>query len=122
AAYRAARRLGINQGGRWRPVKADVCVIYNVRAGSGRAAEQLRRLRRVLGSRADFRATTGRGHAEELAFDAARAGFPVVAAAGGDGTVHEVANGLLRADRPDATLAVLPIGSANDYAHSLGLK
>jgi diacylglycerol kinase family enzyme len=102
-------------------VKADVCVIFNARAGSGRAAERLRRLRRVLGPRADFRATAGRGHGEELALDAARAGFPVVAAAGGDGTVHEVANGLLRSGRPDVTLAVVPIGSANDYAHSLGL-
>jgi diacylglycerol kinase family enzyme len=58
---------------------------------------------------------------EELAREAALAGFAVVAAAGGDGTVHEVANGLLRAGRPETILAVLPLGSANDYAHSLGL-
>lgn len=102
-------------------MKADVCVIFNARAGSGRAAQRLRRLRRVLGPGADFRATEGRGHGAELALEAAQAGFPVVAAAGGDGTVHEVANGLLRSDRPAVTLAVLPIGSANDYAHSLGL-
>jgi diacylglycerol kinase family enzyme len=100
---------------------ADVCVIFNARAGSGRAAVRLRRLRRVLGARADFRPTEGRGHGEELALEAAQAGFPIVAAAGGDGTVHEVANGLLRSGQPDAALAVLPIGSANDYAHSLGL-
>jgi diacylglycerol kinase (ATP) len=103
------------------PVKADVCVIFNAHAGSGRAAQRLRRLRRVLGVCADFRPTEGRGHGEELALEAAQAGFPIVAAAGGDGTVHEVANGLLRSGRPDAVLAVLPIGSANDYAHSLGL-
>jgi diacylglycerol kinase family enzyme len=102
-------------------VKADVCVIFNARAGSGRAAQQLRRLQRVLGPRADFRPTAERGHGEELAEEAARAGYPIVAAAGGDGTVHEVANGLLRSERPEVTLAVLPIGSANDYAHSLGL-
>jgi len=96
-------------------------VIFNARAGSGRAAGRLRQLRRVLGSHAEFRATEGRGHGEELACEAADAGFPLVAAAGGDGTVHEVANGLLRSRRADAVLAVLPIGSANDYAHSLGL-
>jgi diacylglycerol kinase family enzyme len=45
----------------------------------------------------------------------------VVGAAGGDGTVHEVANGLLRARRPECALACFPIGSANDYAYSLGL-
>jgi len=94
-------------------------VIFNARAGSGRAAGRLRQLRRVLGSHAEFRATEGRGHGEELACEAADAGFPLVAAAGGDGTVHEVANGLLRSRRADAVLAVLPIGSANDYAHSL---
>jgi diacylglycerol kinase family enzyme len=103
-------------------VNADVCVIFNARAGSGRAAQRLRRLRRVLGARADFRATAGRGHGRELALEAAQAGFPIVAAAGGDGTVHEVANGLLQAERPSVTLAVLPLGSANDYAHSLGLS
>jgi diacylglycerol kinase family enzyme len=102
-------------------VKPDVCVIFNARAGSGRAAQRLRRLQRVLGSRADFWPTEGRGHGEELALSAAKSGFPIVAAAGGDGTVHEVANGLLRSGCPDATLAVLPIGSANDYAASLGL-
>ncbi len=102
-------------------MNADICVIFNARAGSGRAAQRLRRLRRVLGPRADFRPTSDRGHGRELALEAARAGFPIVAAAGGDGTVHEVANGLLQAERPEVTLAVLPLGSANDYAHSLGL-
>jgi diacylglycerol kinase family enzyme len=56
-----------------------------------------------------------------LAQQAAVDGYSVVAAAGGDGTVHEVANGILRAGKPDVALAVFPIGSANDYAHSLGL-
>jgi diacylglycerol kinase family enzyme len=100
---------------------AEVCVVFNARAGSGRAAARLRRLRQRLGAGAEFRPTRGRGHGAELALEAARAGFPIVAAAGGDGTVHEVANGLLRAGRADVTLAVLPLGSANDYAASLGL-
>jgi diacylglycerol kinase family enzyme len=100
---------------------ADVCVIFNEQAASGRARHRLCRLRRRLGAHAEFRPTRGRGHATELALEAARGGFPIVAAAGGDGTVHEVANGILRAGRPDVTLAVLPLGSANDYAHSLGL-
>src|SRR5262249_53703931 len=50
---------------------------------------------------------------------AAANGFAVVAAAGGDGTVHEVANGLLVAAQPNVAFAVVPLGSANDYAHSL---
>jgi diacylglycerol kinase family enzyme len=56
-----------------------------------------------------------------LALDAAKTGFPRVAAAGGDGTVHEVACGILRAARPETILEVYPLGSANDYAYTLGL-
>jgi diacylglycerol kinase family enzyme len=63
----------------------------------------------------------GSGHAEELARSAAQGGFQIVGAAGGDGTVNEVANGLLQAKRPDVTMAIYPIGSANDYAYSLNL-
>ena len=98
-----------------------MCVIYNPAAGRGRALQRVESLRQVLGPQADFQATQARGHAEELACRAASNGFAVVGAAGGDGTVHEVANGILRSGRSDITLAVYPVGSANDYAHSLGL-
>jgi len=98
----------------------EFCVISNPTAGRRRAASRLNRLRRAWGARADFWPTEYAGHAEELAYQAANAGFAVVVAAGGDGTVHEVANGLLRAGRPEVVCGVLPIGSANDYAHSLG--
>jgi diacylglycerol kinase (ATP) len=98
-----------------------VCVIFNPASGRGRAPERIESLRRTLGSRAEFRSTHSPAHGERLAFEAAAGGFAIVAAAGGDGTVHEVANGLLRAGRPEVALAVFPAGSANDYAHSLGL-
>jgi diacylglycerol kinase family enzyme len=97
----------------------ELCVIFNPRAGKQRAAQRFARLRRRWGSHITFEATERPGHAEELARAAAERGCTVVAAAGGDGTVHEVGNGLLRAGRPDVTFAVLPIGSANDYAYSL---
>ncbi|HMF11830.1 MAG TPA: diacylglycerol kinase family protein [Gemmataceae bacterium] len=101
--------------------ETDVCVIFNQRAGRGRAKARFERLREVLGARADFRETRGAGHGEELAREAAKAGFPRVAAAGGDGTVHEVACGILSASRPETILEVYPLGSANDYAYTLGL-
>jgi diacylglycerol kinase family enzyme len=99
----------------------DTCVIYNPTSGRGRSARRLAGLRQAWAERAAFWPTTAPGQAEELALHAARSGFATVAAAGGDGTVHEVANGLLRAERPEVVLAVVPTGSANDYAFSLHL-
>jgi diacylglycerol kinase family enzyme len=98
---------------------AEYCIISNPEAGRRRAVARLARLRSRWEGRAEFWPTQHAGHAEELAYQAAQAGFRMVLAAGGDGTVHEVANGLLRAGRPDVVFGVLPIGSANDYAHSL---
>jgi len=100
---------------------AELCVIFNPHSGRGRAARRLARLQRQWAGRAVFWPTVQPGHAEELAAKAAAEGFRVVAAAGGDGTVHEVANGLLAAGRSDVSFAVVPIGSANDYANSLGI-
>jgi diacylglycerol kinase family enzyme len=101
--------------------QTDTCVILNPMAGQGRARLRLKRLREALGPRAEFWCTRAAGEGEELAQRAAEAGFAFVGAAGGDGTIHEVANGILRAARPEVALAVFPIGSANDYAASLGL-
>jgi diacylglycerol kinase family enzyme len=95
------------------------CVIFNPAAARGRAGQRLDALRAELGGQADFRPTQRAGHAEELAYQAAQDGYAEVVAAGGDGTVHEAANGLLRAQRPDVTFRVLPLGSANDYYWSL---
>lgn len=88
-------------------------------AARKRAQGRLQQLRDALGGRAEFWPTERPGHADELAHRAAQADFNVVAAAGGDGTVHEVANGILRANRSGVSFAVFPLGSANDYAHSL---
>ncbi len=67
--------------------------------------------------------TAHRGHAAELAGQAAAENYDVVIALGGDGTVNEAVNGLL-ADGPSPdlpALAVLPSGSANVFARALGL-
>ena len=101
--------------------RSDVCVIFNPRAGRNRAHARFERLREVLGATAIFKPTEGPGHGEELAVEAVKSGFPRIAAAGGDGTVHEVANGILLADSPETIMEVYPVGSANDYAHTLGL-
>lgn len=67
--------------------------------------------------------TGARGHAAELAHQAAVDGLDVVVALGGDGTVNEVVNGLLR-NGPRAglpALAVVPAGSTNVFARALGM-
>jgi diacylglycerol kinase (ATP) len=97
----------------------DICVIFNPAAGKHRAAARLEALRTKWGANIAFLPTQAAGHALELARQAALDGYRVVAAAGGDGTVHEVANGLLQAKRPEVEFAIVPIGSANDFAHSL---
>lgn len=65
------------------------------------------------------------GHARELAA-ALAASTEILVAAGGDGTVHEVANGLLEAfppgsDRRPPPLLIVPLGTGNDFARALGL-
>lgn len=98
-----------------------ILVILNPRAGGRRRGR--RRLRRVLaelerrGCAVAVRTTAGPGDAEGLA-RAAEPEFDLVVAAGGDGTAHEVANGLLGASRP---LGVLPLGTANVLARELAL-
>ena len=99
----------------------ELCVIFNPTAGKHRARRRLEQLRAGWGPRADFRPTDRAGHAVELARQAALAGYRIVAAAGGDGTAHEVLNGLMRAARPEVRFSIIPIGSANDYAYSLSL-
>jgi diacylglycerol kinase (ATP) len=102
-------------------MNAPTCVIYNPAAGRGRAERLLRELRDSLRAEIQFRPTVRAEHAVELATRAADEGFAKVVAAGGDGTIHEVANGLLRSGRRDVVFSVWPIGSANDYAFTLGM-
>jgi diacylglycerol kinase (ATP) len=100
---------------------APTCVIYNPAAGRGRAEAMLRELAATLGADAELRPSREPGHAVELGRKATEEGFGKVVAAGGDGTVHEVANGVLQSERRDVVFAVWPIGSANDFAYSLGM-
>jgi diacylglycerol kinase (ATP) len=63
--------------------------------------------------------TTGPGHATELAREAAAQGVERILVVGGDGTLHEVVNGL---DLPaSCTIGLLPAGTGNDLARSLGI-
>jgi YegS/Rv2252/BmrU family lipid kinase len=64
--------------------------------------------------------TDGPGHGAQLAGRAARDGARHIVAVGGDGTVHEVANGMLRQGGA-ATLGVIAVGTGNDFAKVVGM-
>jgi YegS/Rv2252/BmrU family lipid kinase len=86
------------------------------RGRSGQKAADLRAMVEELGG-ADWRGTEYPAHATKLAAEAAGAGYTTVVAMGGDGTVHEVVNGLMQVPaerRP--RLGMVPIGSGNDFA------
>ncbi len=110
-------------------------LILNPSADHGHAADAGPNLRTVLEQEAEAASQQGGAaykltwvqteyprHAVELARQAAEEGFDAVVAVGGDGTVHEVVNGLMQVgagERP--RLGVIPVGSGNDFAHNLGL-
>jgi diacylglycerol kinase (ATP) len=95
-------------------------VIFNP-AARGEKARRFRRQLDAIGAQCAFKATTAPGDARRLAAEAVRDGFDLIAAAGGDGTVNEVLNGI--GDAPDgfarARLGVLPLGTVNVFAREL---
>ena len=98
--------------------------IVNPNADMGRAWRTVADLRPVVEEfgGADWSGTVYPTHATELTRQAAEAGCTLVIAAGGDGTVHEVINGLMQVPaqtRPK--LGIVPLGSGNDFAHSIGI-
>ena len=101
-----------------------VKLILNPMADLGNAWKVANDLRPILGEygHADWSGTVYPGHAVELARQAGEQGYDLVIAVGGDGTVHEVVNGLMslpEGRRP--MLGVVPVGSGNDFAHSAGI-
>src|SRR5262249_27030741 len=101
--------------------QAEVCVIYNPVSGRGYSRRVIRAVQKRLRSGYDFRPMNGPGAGEEMAAKAILEGFRTIVAAGGDGTIHEVANGVLTSGRSDIVCGVWPMGSANDYAFALNL-
>jgi YegS/Rv2252/BmrU family lipid kinase len=86
------------------------------RGRSGQKASDLRAVAEEYGG-ADWVGTEYPAHAMDLAAKAGLEGYDTVVALGGDGTVHEVINGLMRVAEPHRPqLGIIPIGSGNDFA------
>lgn len=102
-------------------VRRRLLVIYNPTAGRRKRArlEAYLDLLEDAGCAVEFRPTTRRGDAEAFAGEGLAARYDAVIAAGGDGTIGEVANGL-PADSP-AALGIFPLGTANVLAAEIGL-
>lgn len=94
----------------------EILVILNPTARSERARKAWQEIKHLRGSR--VHATAAAGDARVLARRAAEAGYRMVVAAGGDGTVNEVVNGLAGAD---VALGILPVGTMNVFATELGI-
>ena len=96
-------------------------VILNPAADRGRAAGRREAIERGLAARGlvyELFVTHGPGHATELARAAVEAGASAVVAAGGDGTLNEVAQALVGTRVP---LGAIPCGSGNDFVKALGI-
>ena len=101
-------------------------VILNPYANRWRAGSRLDEVRDAFSAvslQPDIIQTTHPGEAITLAETAVAQGYDAVVAAGGDGTLSEVANGLLRAAGKGATVpfGILPIGTANDFSDMVAL-
>lgn len=102
-------------------IRRAVTVIYNPTAGWRRRRKLIDVVEAMnrRGAKVTLRETTGPGDAEQFAREAALDGSAeIVVAAGGDGTINEVANGLAGSDVP---LGVIPTGTANVLAIEIGL-
>ncbi len=109
-------------------------LILNPASDKGRTAQIGETLQELLHERAEVERQKGvhyelhwelterGGQATEIALQAARDGYDAVVAVGGDGTVHEVVNGLMQVEaRKRPKLGIIPVGSGNDFAHNVKL-
>jgi YegS/Rv2252/BmrU family lipid kinase len=98
--------------------------IVNPAAGAGRASALWARIRRDLAAgdaSLNTVFTTRPGEATSIAQEAASK-YDRVIAVGGDGTVSEVAEGLLRVGGHQCALGMIPLGTGNDFARAMGIR
>ncbi|EBF5157322.1 YegS/Rv2252/BmrU family lipid kinase [Listeria monocytogenes] len=99
-------------------------IIYNPAAGKNKFRKLLPDAERIL-TEADLEvalvpSTPKPKSTTEIARHAAESGYDIVIAAGGDGTVNEVVNGLMQVEKRPK-LGILPVGTTNDYARALNV-
>lgn len=109
-----------NNGSKW-------FVVINPTAGRGRGLEDwpyISKLLRQNDIAHEYAFTERKYHATQLVVEAVGAGFRRIIIAGGDGTIHEVVNGLFiqkEVDPKDVLLAVIAVGTGNDWVRMFGV-
>jgi diacylglycerol kinase (ATP) len=101
-------------------------IIVNPAAGANSTQRKwpgIKSCLKSIGLSFDFQFTEGKGHGIELAKAAAGDGYNCLVAVGGDGTVHEVANGILQTPNASTTtLGVVCTGTGSDLSRSIGIS
>ena len=105
-------------------LEKDILLIINPNASKGRGRKSAKLIQSIFKSRGrqcTVAYTKGAGHAATLARKGVQYEYKVIIAAGGDGTVNYVVN-LLQKHELHIPIAVLPAGTANDFASMLGVR
>lgn len=98
------------------------CLIINPRSGKNVAKlADIMAVFSAAGWKTDIALKEFGGHTMQLAREAAEAGYDLVIGYGGDGTLNQVVNGVMAAERRGSIVGVIPGGTANVWAHELGI-
>lgn len=100
-----------------------IMIIANPSSGKEKSEEYIEKLKSILSETTQeikVNKTKEKGDAENYAHKAAEEDFDTVIAMGGDGTMHEVVNGLRKNDQSTA-LGIVPLGTVNNFAKALGI-
>lgn len=105
---------------------SKIKIIYNPDSGRKLLQKNIPRLKEIIWleyqSLCDISATKGPFHAKEIAYESCLKGYDIIVAAGGDGTVNEIVNGMMEARRitdHQTKLAIYPAGTVNDFGSYL---
>jgi len=104
-------------------ITQQVSLFINPTAGRGRAGRRASRIEEIfIAADVPYRLIKSKavGDLESQVFDAVQSGVERIIVAGGDGSVHEAVNGLMRSENP-AALGVIPAGTGNDFAKACAI-
>lgn len=114
-----------NYNSKWQSFRLKLLIIFNPNAAYGRSAKRLTAVKKQFtrkGIEASFKPTTHAGHARELVASTRLSDYDGLIAAGGDGTVYEVLNGLYKHPKPERIpMGLLPVGTGNAFSRELHL-